>query len=210
MTEFTAEFIAKQREVIRKGTMTVKEMKSGSNIDIHLNMLKRQAKQEHCEKYYPEALDHIEKQAKRIEDLEAVNEDQALTISQNDYAYTIDKEMMEKRIEELEIHNKNLHLACVNALDLHRESDVPKLKDIPKIIEELRTRAQELEQERRWISAYERQPKEDGFYYVLCRKEYVGHNKVITDYFSARRGWTNVSHFITHWQEKPQPLSEEE
>lgn len=35
-----------------------------------------------------------------IAELESVNEDQALTISQNDYAYTIDKEMMETEIKE--------------------------------------------------------------------------------------------------------------
>jgi hypothetical protein len=54
-------------------------------------------------------------------------------------------ERLQKRVDELEIYNKDFHLACINALDLHRESDVPKLKDIPKIIEELRTRVQELE-----------------------------------------------------------------
>ena len=48
--------------------------------------------------------DHIERLQKRIAELESVNEDQALTISQNDYAYTIDKEMMEKRIAELETY----------------------------------------------------------------------------------------------------------
>ena len=36
----------------------------------------------------------------RVQELESVNEDQALTISQNDYAYTIDKEMMEAEIKE--------------------------------------------------------------------------------------------------------------
>jgi hypothetical protein len=35
-----------------------------------------------------------------VQELEAVNEDQALTISQNDYAYTIDREMMEAEIKE--------------------------------------------------------------------------------------------------------------
>ena len=35
----------------------------------------------------------------RIEELEQVSQDQALTISQNDYAYTIDKEMMEAEIK---------------------------------------------------------------------------------------------------------------
>ena len=49
---------------------------------------------------YPEALDHIERLQKRIAELEAVNEDQALIISQNDYAYTIDREMMEAEIKE--------------------------------------------------------------------------------------------------------------
>ena len=39
---------------------------------------------------------------KRIALLEQVSQDQALTISQMDYAYTIDKETMEKRIAELE------------------------------------------------------------------------------------------------------------
>jgi len=49
---------------------------------------------------YPEAIDHIERLQKRIAELEAVNEDQALIISQNDYAYTIDREMMEAEIKE--------------------------------------------------------------------------------------------------------------
>ena len=43
--------------------------------------------------------DHIEQLQKRIAELEAVNEDQALTISQNDYAYAVDKEMMEAEIK---------------------------------------------------------------------------------------------------------------
>ena len=45
----------------------------------------------------------------RVQDLEAVNEDQVLTISQNDYAYTIDREMMEKRIAELEQERRWIH-----------------------------------------------------------------------------------------------------
>jgi hypothetical protein len=47
-----------------------------------------------------DALDHIEQLQKRVQELEAVNEDQALTISQNDYAYAVDKEMMEAEIKE--------------------------------------------------------------------------------------------------------------
>jgi len=43
--------------------------------------------------------DHIERLQKRIAELESVNEDQALTISQNDYAYTINEEMMEAEIK---------------------------------------------------------------------------------------------------------------
>lgn len=46
-----------------------------------------------------DALDHIEQLQKRIAELEAVNEDKALTISQNDYAYAVDKEMMEAEIK---------------------------------------------------------------------------------------------------------------
>ena len=53
----------------------------------------------YCEKYLERALDHIERLQKRVEELEAVNEDQALTISQNDYAYAVDKEMMEAEIK---------------------------------------------------------------------------------------------------------------
>ena len=107
MTEFTPEWIAAQRAyVVENGCL---------NDQLCL-----------------EILDHIERQAKRIEELEqdttffrelshawskryykvtkelrqriaeleAVNEDQALTISQNDYAYTIDREMMEAEIKE--------------------------------------------------------------------------------------------------------------
>ena len=47
-----------------------------------------------------DALDHIERLQKRVQELEAVNEDQALTLTQNDYAYTVDKEMMEAEIKE--------------------------------------------------------------------------------------------------------------
>lgn len=41
----------------------------------------------------------IDKKNEYIAELESVNEDQALTIAQNDYAYTIDKEMMEAEIK---------------------------------------------------------------------------------------------------------------
>jgi len=82
MTEFTPEWIAAQRAyVVENGCL---------NDQLCL-----------------EILDHIERQAKciaeleqeRVEELEAVNEDQALTISQNDYAYAVDKEMMEAEIK---------------------------------------------------------------------------------------------------------------
>lgn len=71
MTEFTAEFIEEQRKIIRNGTMTALQMKGNNEIDLHINRMYRRAKQEHCEKYYPEALDHIERQAQRIVELEA-------------------------------------------------------------------------------------------------------------------------------------------
>ena len=70
MTEFTAEFIEEQRKIIRNGTMTVLQMKGNNGIDLHINMMYRRAKQEHCEKYYPEALDHIERLQQRIAVLE--------------------------------------------------------------------------------------------------------------------------------------------
>jgi hypothetical protein len=52
MTEFTSEFIAKQREIIADESLSWRdyEKKATSN--------------------YPDALDHIERQAKRIEELE--------------------------------------------------------------------------------------------------------------------------------------------
>jgi hypothetical protein len=69
-------------------------------------------------------------------------------------------ERLQKRVDELEIYNKNFHPACIDALDLHRESDVPKLKDIPKIIDELKARVQELEMFQdlvnRWSDQYYR------------------------------------------------------
>ncbi len=70
MTEFTAEFIEEQRKIIRNGTMTVLQMKGNNEIDLHINMMYRRAKQEHCEKYYPEALDHIERLQARVQELE--------------------------------------------------------------------------------------------------------------------------------------------
>lgn len=85
MTKFTSEFIAFWRN-----TLKVVAGVRGGMMEI--------------EKFALEALDHIERLQKRIAELESVNEDQALTISQNDYAYTIDKEMMEKRIAELETY----------------------------------------------------------------------------------------------------------
>ena len=113
-----------------------------------------------------------------------------------------------KRIEELEIHNKNLHLACVSALDLHRESDVPKLKDIPKIIEELRTRAQELEQERRWIPVEELSE-------TIRALVYMGNDyTVIATYHKNTDKWKNDCGAIVEnaikYQPLPQPPSEEE
>lgn len=51
MTEFTSEFIAEQKEIF-----------SGEEID---SLMMTEALE-----HYPEALDHIEKQAKRIEELE--------------------------------------------------------------------------------------------------------------------------------------------
>lgn len=75
MTEFTPEWIAQQRKYVTEhGTL---------NDQLCL-----------------ELLDEIEQLQKRVEELEAVNEDQALTISQNDYAYAVDKEMMEAEIKE--------------------------------------------------------------------------------------------------------------
>ena len=122
-------------------------------------------------------------------------------------------EQQAKRIEELEIHNKNLHLACVNALDLHRESDVPKLKDIPKIIEELRTRVQELEQERRWIPVRE-YPSQQGWYRVIINDgtEKVRFYKRDTE--NDREYWhvANNKEWIMMWTNPclPQEPKEEE
>jgi hypothetical protein len=70
MTEFTKEFIEEQRKIIRNGTMTALQMKGNNEIDLHINMMYRRAKQEHCEKYYPEALDHIEHLQARVQELE--------------------------------------------------------------------------------------------------------------------------------------------
>ena len=70
MTEFTSEFIAEQRNIIKQGTMTVQEMKVNNEIDLYINMMYRRAKTEHCEKYYPDALDEIEKLQQRVQELE--------------------------------------------------------------------------------------------------------------------------------------------
>ena len=64
---FTKEFIARARQIIAEGTLSVKEMKTGDHIDVQLNMLRRRAKTEHCEYYYPEALDEIESLQAKVE-----------------------------------------------------------------------------------------------------------------------------------------------
>ena len=48
----------------------------------------------------------LKKTQSRVQELDSVNQDMGLTISKMDYAYTIDKEMMEKRIAELEAEQR--------------------------------------------------------------------------------------------------------
>jgi hypothetical protein len=143
MTEFKHEWIEEARE-----SLTEQGVERSICIPVQLEML-----------------DEITRLQSRVQELDSVNQDMGLTISQMDYAYTIDKETMEKRIAELEA-------------------------------------------EQRWINAYERQPIKDGYYFVVCKKEYLGHVEPIADYFSVKHGWWNVSHFITHWQERPKPPKE--
>jgi hypothetical protein len=73
MSEFTKEFIAKARQIIAEGTLSVKEMKTGDPVDIQLNMLRRRAKTEHCEYYYLDALDEIERLRAEIKRQQAIN-----------------------------------------------------------------------------------------------------------------------------------------
>jgi len=62
--------------------------------------------------------DHIEHLQKRIAELESVNEDQALTISQNDYAYAVDKEMMEAEIKGYSVfHVEHSSVHCIQKSD---------------------------------------------------------------------------------------------
>jgi len=74
---------------------------------------------------------------KRIALLEQVSQDQALTISQMDYAYTIDKETMEKRIAELEVALKNKCNTCGLAISHGIWGDEDSVyDDLPHPLEE--------------------------------------------------------------------------
>ena len=123
-----------------------------------------------------------------------------------------------KRIEELKIHNKDFHLVCINALDLHRESDVPKIKDIPKIIEELRTRVQELEQERRWIHQENTMiVKKDGDLWGMMLPDFIDLQNSKSHWFTNNPVNVRMSEFIdaVYWlisdhDPLPQPPKEEE
>ena len=127
---------------------------------------------------------------------------------------------LQTRVQEFEVFNNILHTQCINALDLHRESDIPKLKDIPKIIENFRTRVQELEQERRWIAVSTRLPEEEDYYYVLFTlsgAEYVSdiyYFKPDTKYKWYQdcycRKIATFFDTVTHWTTRPQPPKEGE
>ena len=110
---------------------------------------------------------------------------------------------LQTRVQEFEVFNNILHTQCINALDLHRESDIPKLKDIPKIIENFRTRVQELEQERRWIPLTYRNPHSNGLYDVWITGV---HNSISAIYQNGK--WNMLG--VTHWRCKPKSPSEEE
>jgi hypothetical protein len=129
-------------------------------------------------------------------------------------------ERLQVRIQELEMDIGYYHLACVNALDLHRESAIPNIKDIPKIIEELRERLGELEAERRWIPVSARLPEEDGYYNIAFS---ISNAKNITDiyYFKSdsKYKWysdvycRSVATFfdtVSHWQNTIKPPESEE
>ena len=126
---------------------------------------------------------------------------------------------LQTRVQEFEVFNNILHTQCINALDLHRESDIPKLKDIPKIIENFRTRVQELEQERRWIPINEPPDRQDTRQKLLIDKneEWSGlgvaeWNFGWCDQISRPDGeyrWVTCGNRpFTHWQHLPQPPKE--
>ena len=107
MTEFTPEWIAKARNAcIFFGEPATTEFRKA------LDHIERQAKRieelEQDKTFFQELVNRwsnryykVTKELRqRIAELESVNEDQALTISQNDYAYAVDKEMMEAEIKE--------------------------------------------------------------------------------------------------------------
>ena len=120
MIEFSPEWIEEQKELVSKLPryskdeyidINGKQLIAVGDIDPEVNsanvapLLSLEYEEDvvpvkECILNYYEALDHIEHLQKRIAELESVNEDQALTISQNDYAYTIDREIIKTKIKE--------------------------------------------------------------------------------------------------------------
>ena len=125
MTEFTPEWIAKARNAcIFFGEPATTEFRKA------LDHIERQAKRieelEQDKTFFQELVNRwsnryykVTKELRqRIAELESVNEDQALTISQNDYAYAVDKEMMEAEIKGYSVfHVEHSSVHCIQKSD---------------------------------------------------------------------------------------------
>ena len=239
MTKFTNEFIAEQREILVEITAipwalcTCGKCTQIHSVPMDVEVVDVMGHVKNCydegfpystryhadAKYieqacnnYPEALDHIEQQAKRIEELEIKQHihwdaNMMLTMADNFKGYIdliIELQTKLKEMEaRLDLHQTNRRLLNRNLGFAH-------------------DRIAELEQERRWIPVSESKPEldknsnEDGTINVLV---YIKNYKRILEatyypkmaVWNMPYGWGDETDNITHWTiATPKPPQEEE
>ena len=176
MTEFTREFIAEQRK--------------------RLDPLRFKT---YSENILLEALDHIERQAQRIAELQKDNAEVRHLLAFSLYGLgkiTYESWHTTAWVDD-EIWTK------------YKELATEVRNEFSKKYKALQQRIAELEAERQWISVSERLPEEDGGY--LCRvieKSFITqtHTRFVQWFIDK---WCSYGE-VTHWQPLPQPPKEEE
>ena len=193
MTEFTSEFIAELKNIVSKATPTpyyfcvypdqISENETHPLEDKELKIIACPGDGNHIFGIFAEGewvndyFDFVENNAEYI------------VIACNNLPKALDHiERLQKRIEELSERNQKL---------------ITENSKIAGKLAHYYVRAQQLEQERRWIPVSE-PPKESGVYITAYRSMFGGNNLITsTSYFKVEDGWTPGN--VKYWQPIPQP-----
>ena len=229
MTEFTSEFIAEQRKIIDNAP-TKSNMLAGINKSFIVAAYGYDPEYDqydysqfgecgnsedaefiyHSCLHYPKALDHIEQQAKRIEELEHYKRLNEEWVREKVEGLTSFEEIEKMVMIADKLNKSNASIRCGWCDAEYDTRDQVKehafnCKDNP-----LAQRIAELEQERRWIPVSESKPEldknsnEDGTINVLV---YIKNYKRILEatyypkmaVWNMPYGWGDETDNITHW-----------